>query len=289
MRCLIAGCGYVGTALGLALVAEGHTVYALRRRPEGLPAALHPVAADLTRPRSLGALPGSLDAVVYAVAAAGRDEAAYRAAYVDGLANLLGALDVLESPPRRFLYASSTSVYAQDDGEWVDEESRTEPRRFTGKLVLEGEGLLADRGTLGGAPLERSSVRFGGIYGPGRTRLLESVRRGEARVAPGPPQWTNRVHRDDAAGSLAHLLVQPEPAPVYVGVDCEPAARRAVLDWLAARLGVPGPPEGGEAEPGPRRGGGNKRCRNARLVASGYTFRYPTFREGYGALLEETG
>ncbi|MBM3225403.1 MAG: NAD-dependent epimerase/dehydratase family protein, partial [Candidatus Tectomicrobia bacterium] len=78
---LIAGCGYLGTALGLRLVADGYTVWGLRRDPQGLPPALHPVAADLQDPASLRALPRGLDLVVYTAGAHGRSDDAYRAAY----------------------------------------------------------------------------------------------------------------------------------------------------------------------------------------------------------------
>jgi len=282
MRCLIAGCGYVGTALGLELAAAGHEVFALRRRPQGLPAPLRPLAADLADAESLAALPGGIEGVIYAAAAGGRSEAAYRAAYLDGVRNLIERLAAADPPPRRFLYASSTSVYAQQDGRWVDEDSATEPCEFSGRLVLAGERALAD------GPIPGTAVRFGGIYGPGRTRLIESVRSGAARVAAGPPRWTNRIHRDDAAGTLRHLLLHPDPAPVYVAVDCEPATQRDVYAWLAKRLGSAAPLEAPlDGAAAPRRAASNKRCRNARLLASGYAFRYPSFREGYAALLAE--
>jgi nucleoside-diphosphate-sugar epimerase len=139
-------------------------------------------------------------------------------------------------------------------------------------------------------------LRLGGIYGPGRTRLVESVRDGSASIAPGPPRYTNRIQRDDCAGATAHILRLAEPAPIYVGVDCDPAEERVVLEWVAARLGVASPTvraadAEGDASARSGSGGrgivrrGNKRCRNARLVASGYTFRYPTFREGYESVL----
>jgi nucleoside-diphosphate-sugar epimerase len=282
VRCLIAGCGYVGTALGVELAAAGHEVFALRRRPQGLPAPLRPLAADLADPETLAGLPAGIEGVIYTAAAGGRSEAAYRAAYLDGLRNLIERLAAADPPPRRLLYASSTSVYGQQDGRWVDEDSATEPGDFSGRLVLAGERALAE------GPIPATAVRFGGIYGPGRTRLTESVRSGSARVAAGPPRWTNRIHRDDAAGALGHLLLHPDPAPVYVAVDCEPATQRDVYDWLAKRLGTAAPldaPLDGTASP--RRASSNKRCRNARLLASGYAFRYPSFREGYAALLAE--
>jgi len=279
MRCLIAGCGYVGSALAARRVAAGDTVFGLRRRPEGLPEGVRPVAVDLADARAVAtALPPDLDAVVYAVSADSRDLADYRRAYVEGLAHVLEALP---RPGPRVLFTSSTSVYGQDDGSWIDEASPTEPARETGRIVLEGEARLAGSGLAGAV------LRLGGIYGPGRTRLLESVRSGAARL-PAREVPTNRIHRDDAAGALDHLLKLPEVDPVYLGVDDEPADLGTVLRWMAGRLGLPEPPPEEPAEPGGAAGRGRrtrKRCRNGRLRAAGYTFRYPSFREGYDAIL----
>lgn len=291
MRCLVAGCGYVGSVLAAELAAGGHESFGLRRRPTGLPPGVRPVAADLCdRDALAAALPPDLDAVVYAAAADGREPAAYRRAYVEGLANLLA---LLPRPGPRVVFTSSTSVYGQDDGSWVDEASPTEPPSETGRILLEAEATLAASGLPG------VSLRLGGIYGPGRTGLLESVRSGKARLPAEPGHWTNRIHRDDAARALGHLLNLPRVDSVYLGIDDEPAELGTVLRWMAGRLGVAEPPV---AEPavsdasasadrasvavgrGLRTG---KRCRNRRLRESGFVLRYPTFREGYDAILRE--
>jgi len=287
---LIAGCGYVGGALAHRLVTTpgaATEVWALRRRPRPLGSAIHTLAADLTDRsalrQALAPLP-PLDTVFYTTAADGREDAAYRAAYVTGLDNLLTTLTALGRTPRQLLYTSSTSVYGQQGGEWVDEDSPTEPEHFTGQRLLEGEALLR------GGPCPATVVRFGGIYGPGRTRLIDQVRRGEARspaTAPGEaPLYSNRIHRDDCAGVLHHLLTldPAERADLYLGVDDDPAPLKDVLGWLAERLEAPEVPMALAPAAG-RRGRGNKRCRNQRLRASGYAFLFPTFREGYGGLL----
>lgn len=268
LRVLIAGCGYLGSALAAGLAAAGHEVTALRRRPAGLPPGVRPVAADLGDPASLRALPGPFDAVVYAAAPGGRSEAAYRAVYADGIANLLAAVRC-----ERFLLTSSTSVYGQDAGEWVDEASAAEPRGFTGRAVLAGEVLARARHPAACA------LRLGGLYGPGRTRLLRAARSGGLAYQAAPPRYTNRIHRDDAAGALAHLLLRPALAPVYLGVDCEPAAEETLQRWLAARVGGAPPRPRGETPEG-----AGKRCSNRLLLGAGYRFLFPTFREGYGAL-----
>ena len=287
-RILIAGCGDIGTTLGQALHAAGHTVWGLRRQPGHLPAGIQPLAADLSVPETLRTLPPALDDVVYSAAASGFSEAHYQAAYVDGVGNLLHALSTAGQQPRRLLFTSSTSVYDQHQGEWVDERSPATATAFSGRCIRAGEALFR------GSPWPAIVVRFGGIYGPGRTRLIDSVREGSATCPAGPPLYTNRIHRDDCARVLEHLLFLDDPAPLYIAVDDEPAPLDEVLDWLAQRLGVAPPLRKGQAvsKPGAEqradpalRMRASKRCSNARLRASGFQFRYPTYREGYAALL----
>lgn len=275
MRVLIAGCGFVGGALARLLVRDGHEVFGLRRSPDApVPEGVVPVAADLATGTGLHSVPGDLDWCVTAISPDGRTERAYDAAYVSATRNLQRLLEVESPTLDRWVFTSSTAVYGQQDGEWVDETSSTQPSGFTGRMVLGGERTVR----ASGVP-HPVVVRLGGIYGPGRTRLLERVRRGEAACPPGPT-YSNRIHRDDAAGVLRHVLLLDAPEQVYLGVDTDPAERCEVLTWLADRMGAPRP---GLGEPSTR---GNKRASSARLVASGYEFRYPTFREGYTAILD---
>jgi len=284
VRVLIAGCGYVGCALAERLLAAGHRVIALRRSDAGAPPGAEPLRADLADPASLAGVPHGLDAVCYLASADGRDDRAYARAYRDGVAALLTRL--AEHPHRpRFLFASSTAVYGQRDGEWVDEDSATDPLDFRGRRLLEGEERVAASG------LPATVVRFAGIYGPGRRRLLDRVARGEAPIDPEGPRYTNRIHRDDCAGLLAHLLEGVDggraSAPSrLLAVDDDPADEETVLTWLATQLRAPDPPrrKSGDATV-PR---ANRRCRNARLRATGYPLRYPTFRDGYAAMLRDS-
>jgi nucleoside-diphosphate-sugar epimerase len=279
-RVLIAGCGYTGIALGTQLASEGHAVWGLRRKPELLPATIHPLKADLCDPGSLALIPPKLDFVFYTAATERADDASYHAAYVIGIRNLLDHLFETHQPLRRIFFTSSTAVYAQAGGEWVDETSETVPREFSGRRLLEGEALLL-RG-----PFAATVVRMAGIYGPGRTRLIDQVRRGEAVCQTAGPRYTNRIHRDDCAGALQHLMRLSSPETVYLGTDNEPADQAEVLRWLARQLGSP-PPRSESIAPSGRESKSNKRCRNSRLLQSGYSFRYPTFREGYEAILAE--
>lgn len=276
-RVLIAGCGYVGGRLAEQLVQDGARVWGLRRSPAGLPDGVVPVPADVTDPGTLEAVPRELDAVVYAVAPAGRTEAAYRAAYVDGLRNVLDA-----APDGvRVVLVSSTGVYGQDDGRWVDEETPEDPADATAEAILAGEDVARSRGRPGVV------LRLGGIYGPGRERTVRRVLNGEAPCMA-PDRYGNRIHRDDAAGAVAHLLGLPDPEPLYLGVDRDPAPLRDVYAWIAERAGVSDPCAGvgpGDVVSEGRRGT-NKRCSSRRLAESGYSFRYPSYREGYAPMLE---
>ena len=276
MRILIAGCGDVGAALGVELATGGHEVWGLRRDPAGLPAAIRPLRADLTRPATLIGLPRAIDIVVYTAAPGEPTDGGYRAIYVEGLQGLLQALAAQGQAPHRIVFTSSTAVYGQTDGSWVDEASPTEPRDFRGRRLLQAERLFEASGR------PATVVRLGGIYGPGRTRLIERLRRGQAACAEGPPRYGNRIHRDDGAGALRHVVELARPASLYLAVDHEPADEREVLRWLARQLDLPAPPV---VPAGAARRRGNKRCRNDRLVASGYRFRHPTFRDGYAAVL----
>jgi nucleoside-diphosphate-sugar epimerase len=280
-RILIAGCGYVGGELAANLAKEGHEVWALRRSEAPAPAGARAFRADLLDVDGLRALPSRIDVVFYMASAGGGDDRAYRSAYVDGLRYLLAALE--GHPIRRFLYTSSTGVYAQSAGEWVDEDSPAEPGHFSGRRLLEGEHLLL------WSRFPATVVRLAGIYGPGRSRLVERVRQGEAVVPGGAPVYANRIHRDDCAGVLRHLMALENPACLYAAADHEPADLATVLRWIAERLGVP-PPRVEAGETGARYGRtSNKRVRNGRLLATGYRFRYPTFREGYGKMIARDG
>jgi nucleoside-diphosphate-sugar epimerase len=274
-RVLVVGCGYVGTALAVRLASDGHEVFGLRRSEGALPAGVSLVRGDVTDASSLRALPRPIDRLVYTVAADGSSEAAYRSAYVDGLRNVIAAVRERDAVPQRLVVVTSTAVYGQDAGEWVDEDSPTEPTRFQGRILLESEGVAL------GCGIPAVVVRLGGIYGPGRTRLIDQVRRGEAQI-PTQPMYTNRIHRDDCAGVLRHVMNLDRPQAVYVGVDCDPADYRDVVTWLAERLAVPGPHVASDGEGSSVRG---KRCRSDRLVTSKYDFVYPSFREGYDSLI----
>lgn len=288
-RILIAGCGYLGTALGLALARQGHEVVALRRSSEGLPTRLVPLAADLCDPATLRRIDEPFDTVYYTAAAERGDDEAYRRAYVEGLANLIDRLERLSSPPHRLFFCSSTRVYPQSGGEWVDEDSPTAAdlpiaaADFRSRRLLEGEAVAAD------ASFSSTVVRLAGIYGPGRDRLLRRLAGGAPLTGSDSERYTNRIHLDDCVGLLLHLLGVAQPANLYLGVDSEPSRLGSMERWLRVEFRRERPDAAGESKElrTASTPSSNKRCSNARLVASGYRFRFPTFREGYSALLRD--
>ncbi|HLA31496.1 MAG TPA: SDR family oxidoreductase [Pseudomonas sp.] len=277
---LIVGCGDVGTRLGVRLAAAGWAVHGLRRSVGHLPAAILPVAADLRDDACPPAWPsGTLDYLLYCVAASEHDEAGYRAAYVEGLRRVLGWLAQQGQKPKRLLFVSSSSVYGQQGGEWIDECSPAEAAGYSGRIMREAEQLALHSG------IPATLVRLTGIYGPGRQGLLKQVRQGY-RVASAPPLYGNRIHVDDAAGLLAFLL-QADARGValedcYLGVDDAPAPLHEVVAWLRERLGI-----SHWAEQASVRRAGSKRCSNARARALGWQPQYASFREGYAALLKD--
>lgn len=275
-RVLVAGAGYVGGALAERLAADEHEVWALRRNPERLGGEVHSIKGDLCDASTLGGLPEGLDYVFYTAGAAGFDEGSYRAAYVDGVRNLLGALTNRDQRLTRVLFTSTTGVYAQMDGGWVDEASPTTPEGFSGKTVLEGEGLFSD------SAFDCVSLRLGGIYGPGRTGLIDRVRGGEA-VLEERDRYLNLIHRDDAVGALVHLMGLESPESVYVGVDSDPQDWNGLVRWIVGELRLPEP--GFSTDESGRRPYRNWRCSNGRLLGVGYVFKYGSCREGYRGLL----
>lgn len=270
---LIAGCGDLGCELGKQLVASGHKVTGLRRSGIALPDGMAVLQADVTRPDTLLGLTALRpDILVYSAAADAQSDESYRAHYVDGLRNVLEALQ--SAPLRHAFFVSSTRVYGQSGGEWLDETASAVPADFGGERLLEAEALLNR--------ISGTALRLSGIYGPGRTRLLRLAR--DPQHWPVQNSWGNRIHRDDAAAFMALLIhrVLADSAidSCYVVTDGHPTPQYEVLGWLAQRLGVDA------AHPAAPPVLGGKRLGNARMLATGYALRYPDYRVGYEHLIQ---
>jgi nucleoside-diphosphate-sugar epimerase len=221
------------------------------------------------------------DIIVLTLTPSELSDEGYRQAYVETMQTLLSCLQLqIYKKPRLIVFASSTSVYDQSDAQWVNESSVTKPKTYNGQRVLEAEQLL------GASGLPHCIVRFSGIYGPGRNRLIEQVVNGESTEKK-PVLYSNRIHADDCAAILMHIIERQKNAimaSLYLASDCLPAPLYEVKEWLAQELGLP--VNHLQAKPSGRSLRSSKRCCNQRLLDSGYEFIYPDYRIGYRALLQ---
>ncbi|MEO6171898.1 MAG: NAD-dependent epimerase/dehydratase family protein [Arenimonas sp.] len=262
---IIAGAGDVGTRVANALSCAEHQVISISRSAREITSSIRAVAADLTTGEGLTKLPRRADALVFCVAPDERSEAAYRQLYVDGLQRLLQQCQF-----KRVVFVSSTAVYAQDAGEWIDEQSPALAETFNGRILLEAEALC-------GQHPQGVTLRFTGIYGPGRNWMLRRAKAGET----GRAHWTNRIHVDDGVAAIVHVLGLESPKKIYcVNDDC-PAFESEVLDWLRA-------PEA-EIETLLNPNATGRRVRNNLLRLSGWEPKYSSYREGYRQLRDAAG
>lgn len=283
-RVLICGCGYVGIALGRLLVSEGHTVFGLRRTAASLPElaaeGISPLLGDISRPADLESLPGPFDWVVHVASSTGGGLDEYRSVYLDGLQHLLAWLNRAHDRPSRLVYTSSTSVYGQTDGSWVDETSPTNPTTETGAILVAAEQLLRT------APLRvhATTLRVAGIYGPGRGHLFRQFVAGKISPPDAPARWLNMVHRDDVATAIRAALETGTAGGIYNVADNEPVLATDFLNWIAAQLGRDQSRFGTGSSPTRlgKRAETHKQVSN-RLIRDELQWSpaFPTFREGY--------
>jgi nucleoside-diphosphate-sugar epimerase len=286
MRVLIVGCGYVGQALGAELVRQGHEVFGVRRRwgTETVleqPAGIKGLAANITHPEQLAALPKEWDWVVNCVSSSKGGLADYRSVYLQGTRNLVEWL--LAVPPQKFVYTSSTSVYGQTDGSLVTESSPVEPATETGRVLLQTEEVLLESVRRNAFPA--ILVRVAGIYGPGRGYWFKQYLSGAAVLEGKGERLLNMIHRDDVVGTVIAALQRGRPGEIYNAVDDEPVTQVGFFRWLSACTSKPLPPfVPEEAAAALKRGLTSKKVSNLRLKSElRYHFKYPTFREGYAA------
>ncbi len=285
MHVLVLGCGYVGRELGRQLLDGGHDVTGAVRSASSAERlaenGIEPVRVDLTHQDAVSTLPDA-DAVVFSASAGRGSVAEARELYVDGLRWIVSEFAGRESTPERLLLTSTTGVYGDHGGDWVDESTPIAPERAKAEVIAEAEAIVHH------SPLDGTVARFAGLYGPGRYRIdsyLDSVTAG----------WRNSIHRDDAAGALAWFLTQDVVRNETVLVtDGNPVERWAFGDWLAEQVGAPEPEKrtvaervAGLPESASLRVASDKRCRNDRLLATGYELQYPSVYEGYESAVEE--
>ena len=256
---LIFGCGYLGRRVAMAWLSQGNRVLAVTRRREKAEElrrqGIEPILADVLDPSSLGGLP-QVETVLSAIGLDRSSGASMRQVFVDGLANVLAALPA----PGRFIYVSSSSVYGQSDGGWVDEDSPTEPEEESGRIVLEAENLLRVR-----LP-DAIILRFAGIYGPGRLLRQKTIQAGEPIVADAD-RWLNLIQVEDGVRAVLAAAERGQPGRVYNICDDSPVRRRDFYAELARVLGASpprflAPPAD---QPAPPHEKANRRIRNRRM------------------------
>jgi nucleoside-diphosphate-sugar epimerase len=267
-RVIIAGCGFVGLATARLFQRAGWEVLGITHSPESAERlrndGLRAAAADISNRDSVDGLARErgADVVIHCASSNLGGAEAYEAVYLRGCENLIGALS-----PERFIFTSSTSVYAQTDGGEVTEESPATPPRETGRILRAAETLVLDAGGI--------VARLAGIYGPGRSVLLRRFFSGEAVIEGDGMRLINQVHRDDIATALKTLAEQGK-AGIYNVADSTSMAQRDLYAGLSQRFQMPLPPEG-PINPNRKRGWTSKRVSNAKLRASGWALQYPSF------------
>lgn len=224
---------------------------------------------------------GKADFALNCVSSGGGGAEAYRRSYFGGMKSVL-AWSQGNGPVETLVYTSSTSVYPQGGGVKVDESMPVSGRDERTTVLVETEARLRAAG-----PAVRRSVvlRLAGIYGPGRTHLLEQVRMGE--VSGEGAQHLNLIHRDDACGAIWAAFGSATPAEhsVFNVADDGAATKAEITAWLAGQLGVPAPRFTGEPTGG-RTPVPDRIIVNTRLkTVLGWRLRWPDFRAGYASLL----
>lgn len=282
---LIFGYGYLGAPVARLWISESRAVYVVTRscdRVESFPQPLQAMVADVTDESSLADLP-AVDTVLFAVGYDRASDKSIEEVYVKGIENVLAALP---AATKRLIYISTTGVYGDAQGDWIDEQTPTAPTRAGGKASLAAEQLiqqspLADRAII---------LRLAGIYGPDRLPYLAKIKSGEPIEAP-QSGHLNLIHVHDAA-RIIQLLSSPQrtisgPLTYCVG-DGNPVVRGNYYREVARLLGAP-EPQFTEPHPGsPRaaRASADKRVSNRRLVDDlELELLYPDYRAGLAAIV----
>ena len=277
MNCLIIGCGYLGLRVAKIWKEQGHCVNALTRKPERAAnfaeQGITGIVGDVTQPDSLNELPAA-EIVLVAV---GMDRSMYsdiEMVYVGGLQNVLTKLP---NSPKHLVYVSSTGVYGDFGGDWVDEESTTQPLRPGGEACLKAEQLIRDS-ELGG---QATVLRFAGIYGPDRVPTKQRVEAGDWKKLSSAG-FLNLIHVDDGARIVDQVSKTQPAGETYLVGDGSPVLRRDYYSYIAECLGLEEIPwSETEVDPKAARSGSNKRISNKKLVEQfNVRFDFPDYRAG---------
>lgn len=274
LRVALIGCGDIGQRLSDELSSERYRFLGLRRSlPEVPNGVIDWVQADYLKPETLDVLKEFCpDYLVITLKPTAYSESGYQQGYEQGACNVAAALNGLS--PKRIFYVSSTRVYAESAGAWVTEDSPLAQKGYAALSLIAAEQTMVQTG------LPVTIVRFAGIY-DGRAQFYLNRMKQGLWSPPEPKVYTNRIHRDDCAGFLAHLIKMSEQADtvasVYNGSDGSPTPRYELEQYLASREGIK-PPLQVLEDSGPY---DHKRIAHNALQASGYQLKFPSYRDGY--------
>ena len=261
---LVIGAGYVGGELVTQARESGWQVTAGTRSGE----EAGTTALDVSDLDNLTAVKASIpqpDLIIHCASSGRGGEEAYQAVFEQGVTNIQA---VFTDTP--LVFVSSSSVYAQIEGETVTEESLAEPNRETGKILKRAEALVTkNQGVV---------ARLSGIYGPGRSVLLKRLLKGEAQIEEDGRRLINQIHQEDAAGALLFIAenISKLAGEVFNVTDSNPRSQKATYEGLCKTLDLPLPPVG-KRDLNRKRGWTHKAVSNAKLRQAGWEPKHPDF------------
>lgn len=277
-RLLLIGCGDLPQRLVAKLDPETWQIDGLRRSDIQIP-GIHISTGDAKNPESIKPLIAKKpDQIIITLTPGSRGAEAYTNTYLKSAENVAQLAQEL-APSAHLLFVSSTSVFGQNNAEIVDESSQTSPARETAQILLAAEEKIA------ASENPSSIVRFSGIYGPGRTRLIEKVASKNYATAEAA-NWTNRIHSEDCAAVLGHLIthkhISVNGAGVLIATDHQSVLNLDVEEWIASQLKVSYSITKDKSVQAK-----GKRCSNQKLVNTGFSFQYENYQMGYAEMLKQ--
>jgi len=275
-KILIIGCGDIGQAVAVEFSAQGHHVTGLKRHPPSSKQDIHYIKADINKAETLNLLTGDFQQAIIILSPDSSSTEAYRAVFETGINNLLVALNKNTS----ITFISSTRVYAENNGEWVNEQTTANACDPKSQLMLQAEHKILAHNPL------NTIIRFSGIYGRTKGYFLQQIKNANP-IQQHPSYYTNRIHRSDCIGVIVHLINKKiagdKLEPLYLATDSEPSPKWNVACYLAEQMNYKKP----TASLGSEQNGQNKRISNQRLIDSGYTFKFPSYQQGYHKIISD--
>ena len=273
-KILIIGCGDLGQAVAIKLYSQDHHITGLKRHPPINKQSIHYIKADISKIETLNSLTGDFQQAIIILSPDSSSTEAYRTVFETGINNLLLALNKNTS----ITFISSTRVYAEINGEWVNEQTPANAFDPKSRLILQAENKILAHNPL------NTIIRFSGIYGRTKGYFLQQIKNANP-IQQHPSYYTNRIHRSDCIGVIVHLINKKiagdKLEPLYLATDSEPSPKWNVACYLAEQMNYKKP----TASLGSEQNGKNKRISNQLLVDSGYTFKYPSYKQGYQQLI----